>query len=299
MSTKRAHRRKLDDPLVPVSGDHVRAVLRLAKLSEREAVRTLKRRGIHTGQPTLDHIIHGRQVRCRKSLRNGIASLFGAPLPPEWLDGKHDCEIWGVARPGADLNLRARPDSPLGRAGRKLREQFGVPAPATFGPNPEGPPLYELIAYRLTENLRKVGVPDPLARQVVRPLLSLTLWQRWFFGDAAVGIIETEEMERFAAAAGEAISIALRPWLPGDASVHEGRLERVKSALGQVKEDVDAAARLQASDFLREFISKHPDGVSGAAAPPEPPLTFGLLVEGDAASPSEKRPRGRRPRQSQ
>jgi hypothetical protein len=283
MTGKRAHRQKLDDPLVPVSGEHVRAVLQWEKLSEREAVQKLRRRGVLTAQPTLDNIIRGRQVRCRRSLRDGIASLFRAALPSEWLDGKHDLEVWGAARTHADLNRRAGPDSPLGRAGRKLREQSGLPK------RDPGPPLYELIAYRFVKDLCKAGADEALARRVLRPLLSLATWQHWFVGAAGVGIIEDTDMDEFAAAVGEALSIALRPWLHGTASVRAGVLEQMARALEAVKDDVDGAGRRWEKETQRAHAGQRPGG--DAEYPGEAPQRFGRRVAEPEAKRAKRRPR--------
>jgi len=72
-----------DDPLVPVSGEHVAAVIRESGLGITEVARAL---GVN--QPTLTYVINGKTKRCHKSLLDALAARFG--VLPGWLSGDPD-----------------------------------------------------------------------------------------------------------------------------------------------------------------------------------------------------------------
>jgi len=259
------HRRKLADPLVPISGGRVRALLREAKLSERAAVRALRRRGILLGQGTLDHILQGRQSRCRASLRDGLASHLGVPVPPEWLGGQTDDVLWGAARDGRDLNLRPERSTPLGRASQRAREHYGVPVTPGIDVGASGPPLYELVAYRLFQDVDIALQRSPGGEfdqlRTVRRLLSLTWWRRWVLPDKAGGIIEPEEMAQFAAAIGHALRVLLRPWLEGDSSIREDRLQEIQAALSGIQRAVEYTAMADSPGIPRTGAGPGPGKV--------------------------------------
>jgi hypothetical protein len=234
-----AHRRKhADDPLVPISGRHVRALLEQAKLSERDAVDALGHGGVRTAQATIDHIVRGRQSRCRASLRNGLAALLGAPLAPEWLGGEYDKPLWWGTDAGTDLNARARPNSPLGRAINRAREHYEVPTRDPLGL----PPLYELAAYQLVRDVdhawQRANGDELDVLQLIRRLLSLALWRRWLLPDHVGGVIEDEDMDRFAAAMGEALRILLQPWLDAESQIRKDRLPLLQAALDHIRRAV-------------------------------------------------------------
>lgn len=83
----------LDDPLVPIRGDRVRAALKRADMT----VSALARR-VGASQARLDLIVRGKTKRCRRSVRAAIANAFAVTvgvlgdetdrnvLPPQFRD---------------------------------------------------------------------------------------------------------------------------------------------------------------------------------------------------------------------
>jgi len=82
---KRKHRRKKEDPLVPIDGGRVRAAITWKGLSVNAAA---ARMGV--SQRTLDSIVRGKTKRCYQSLRDKLARLVGRPAT--WLGGETDLQ---------------------------------------------------------------------------------------------------------------------------------------------------------------------------------------------------------------
>ena len=83
MIPKRKHRRKAEEPLVPIDGARVRAAIEWAGLTVNGAATRMKVR-----QQTLDSIVRQKTKRCFESLRDKLAALLD--LPAEWLGGETD-----------------------------------------------------------------------------------------------------------------------------------------------------------------------------------------------------------------
>lgn len=244
MTLKPRHRRKIDDPLVPISGVRVRALLRRAEMSEHQAARALRARGISVAQSTLDHIAQGHQVRCRASVRDGLASLHHPPVPAEWLAGP----IYGprLRGSGRDLNQRATPASAIGRRIAALRETAELaPSGGLLDRSVGDTPFYELVAYRLVHDLtqaarRRVSPIDveDMGR-LVRQLLSLDTLRRWLFVGPASETVSSEELDLFAGAMGEAARIVIRPWLERKKiAIRRERVVELQAALDHAQGDV-------------------------------------------------------------
>lgn len=97
MPKKKPHRRTntgAADPLVPVSGSHLRAALEYVHLSNREAARRLAdEQGLVVHPQTLDNLTVDpqRQRRCRTSVLSGLTYLLvseGLVVPLTWLQGR-------------------------------------------------------------------------------------------------------------------------------------------------------------------------------------------------------------------
>lgn len=82
---KRKHRRKKEDPLVPIDGARVRAAITWKGLSVNAAG---ARMGV--SQRTLDSIVRRKTKRCYQSLRDKLAQLVARPA--EWLGGETDLQ---------------------------------------------------------------------------------------------------------------------------------------------------------------------------------------------------------------
>ena len=83
LTIKRKHRRKADEPLVPIDGSRVRAAIEWQRLTVNGAAKRMQVR-----QQTLDSIVRGKTKRCYHSLREKVAALL--ELPAEWLGGETD-----------------------------------------------------------------------------------------------------------------------------------------------------------------------------------------------------------------
>ena len=87
------------DPRVPINGERVRLALGAAGLSENHAARLLVEKQLASiSQPALNNIATGKTRTCRRSVRDGLATLCGEPITSEWLGGTGELEqgIWGA-----------------------------------------------------------------------------------------------------------------------------------------------------------------------------------------------------------
>jgi hypothetical protein len=80
---RRPHRRKGQDPLVPIDGARVRIAIEWKRLSINNAAARMR-----VSQQTLDSIVRGKTKRCYHSLREKLAKLLDLPTP--WLGGETD-----------------------------------------------------------------------------------------------------------------------------------------------------------------------------------------------------------------
>jgi hypothetical protein len=80
---------KGDRARVPVIGERVKMGLVVAGFSEKHAARLLgERRLAKISQPALNNICTGKTKTCRKSVRDGLATLCGGSITSEWLGGE-------------------------------------------------------------------------------------------------------------------------------------------------------------------------------------------------------------------
>lgn len=265
----RKHRRKRTDPLVPIDSARLRAAFLTRGVTQRDAVRWLRRRRIAVVQQTLDLLIRGEQARCRASLRAGLAKLCGPPISAEWLGG--ETELGWLAAPGSDgrdrqaavdMNQRALPGTALATVILLARRRHGVPdaVPTHL------PPQYQLAVWRLAADIDRARNASARAASgsvldAIQGLLSLASWRRWLMLDWAGGVIEPEEMDRFAQALADALRVALKPWLKGRPSRRRPvvRLDRVDRLLGlpaQIARETDRTIRSEAADLMGTIGTK-------------------------------------------
>jgi len=190
---KRKHRRKAEEPLVPIDGARVRAAIEWAGLTVNRAATHVQVR-----QQTLDSIVRLKTKRCYESLRDKLATLLD--LPAEWLGGE------------TDLLPSLTPWLPYpGEAGRPPRvvdeNLMGRPVPPDGDPTTRAslPPRYQLAAHQLgkkvlgawkrdiergnkeaNEALARLGVGQwkkhewERAAMLITRLLSAFWWRRLF-----------------------------------------------------------------------------------------------------------------------
>jgi hypothetical protein len=80
---RRQHRRKREDPLVPIDGARVRSAIEWRGLSVNHAAARMR-----VSQQTLDSIVRSKTKRCYQSLREKLAALLD--LPATWLGSETD-----------------------------------------------------------------------------------------------------------------------------------------------------------------------------------------------------------------
>lgn len=252
----RRHRRKLDDPLVPIEASRVRAAIEWKGLSVNSAAATIK-----VSQQTLDSIVNGQTKRCYQALRDKLAALVG--LPATWLGGE------------TDLLPTLTPWLPPPHLGYTpplwVDEQMQIirPAAGDFTQRTSLPPRYQLAAYELgtsiveawkrdidqrnrsaEEGLQRLAVgrwkerPWDRVMMLVTRLMSAFSWQRLFLEpppfpepvdpkkftdeewkamvikasekDQRIAVEQMEAGDQVAIAAGAILRSVLRPWLTGD-----------------------------------------------------------------------------------
>jgi len=96
---RRRHRKKsVDDPLVPIRGARVKALLDVFDIREKEASRRLGglKPPVRITQQGVNKLISRRNGRCRASLRHGLARGLG--VPEDWLAGERH-RLPGAAMP--------------------------------------------------------------------------------------------------------------------------------------------------------------------------------------------------------
>lgn len=146
---------------VPISGERLKAALKSAQLSTREAERCLPAGTRGGSNQNLDNIVNGKQHRCHPTLRDGLAKLLRLPNA-EWLGSEQDLPDlpwWESPRTigreggpsGLDLNQRALPGTRWHKTMDKAREFFGLPPTERGGM----PPQYQLLAWRLARDIEQ------------------------------------------------------------------------------------------------------------------------------------------------
>lgn len=251
-AAKRKHRRKTEDPLVPIDGERVRAAIAWRGLSVNAAA---GRMGV--SQRTLDSIVRRKTKRCYQSLRGKLARLVARPA--QWLGGE------------TDLQPALTPWLPLPELGYEpplwVDENMQIIRPPAGGDLTQRtslPPRYQLAAHDLCTDILKAWRRDidrenpdaeaaiaqlavgrwkknpwDRAAMLITRLISAFWWRRAFLktglrptlrpdqrGDRRQGLrpdqgpsmitgaVESAE-DDFAVAAATALSTLLRPWLSG------------------------------------------------------------------------------------
>ena len=233
---KRKHRRKKEDPLVPIDGARVRAAITWKGLSVNAAA---ARMGV--SQRTLDSIVRRKTKRCYQTLRDKLARLVARPA--EWL--------------GGETNLQPALTSwlPLPDLGYKpplwVDENMRLVRPTAQGDLTQRtslPPRYQLAAHDLSADILKAWRRDidrknpdaqaaisrlavgrwnknpwDRAAMLVTRLISAFWWRRGFLKGALnsglnaslkAGTAESAD-DDFAVAAASALTTLLQPWLSG------------------------------------------------------------------------------------
>src|SRR6266545_384837 len=145
---KRTHRRKKEDPLVPIDGGRVRAAITWKDLSVNAAAAR-----IGVSQRTLDSIVRRKTKRCYHSLRAMLARLTGRPAA--WLGGE------------TDLQPALTPWLPLPELGYQpplwVDENMRIVRPTAEGDLTQRgslPPRYQLAAHDLSADILKAWRRD-------------------------------------------------------------------------------------------------------------------------------------------
>lgn len=233
---KRKHRRKTEDPLVPIDGARVRASIAWKGLSVNAAAARMR-----MSQQTLDSIVRGKTKRCYASLREQLASLVSRPA--RWLGGE------------TDLQPALTPWLPLPELGYEpplwVDENMRVIRPPESGALTQRtslPPRYQLAAHDLSKEIisawkrdidgknseakraiswvaigRWKSNPWDRVAMLITRLISAFWWRRSFLKgtlngglnpDQKAGTAESADDE-FAVSAASALTTLLKPWLSG------------------------------------------------------------------------------------
>src|SRR5712692_1293796 len=221
---KRKHRRKREDPLVPINGARVRAAIEWKGLSVNAAA---ARMGV--SQQTLDSIVRGKTKRCYESLRQQLAAMVGRPA--KWLGGETDLQ------PALTSWL------PLPELGYQpplwVDENMRIVRPAADGDLTQRtslPPRYQLAAHDLSSEIIKSWKRDidrrnseaqaaisrlavgrwkknswDRAAMLITRLISAFWWRQAFLKAPKPGTEQIGADDEFAVAAASALTTVLRP----------------------------------------------------------------------------------------
>lgn len=100
--TRKAHRRKLTDPLVPISGDRLKQARDRAGHTWRGIAKELGRRGVPAAYQTLTYVEKGQQRRVRRSVFDALVRLLRKPFNrsgyAKWLAGENVAPWGGPTR---------------------------------------------------------------------------------------------------------------------------------------------------------------------------------------------------------
>lgn len=224
--TRKAHRRKLADPLVPIAGDRLKLARKKAGQTSRGIARELKRRGVPAAYQTLTYVERGQQRRVRQSLFDALVALLRPPfnrwryakwlagenidptggLPPDWQNGPRHVEdvFFIVSRDVAVLRsvaIRERPD-------RATAESWH---PGHLGAQLQG--LYNPALWR--DALLEMQSDDA----GITP---------------AEALIPPVELEAAAEHGSAFLRVVLRPWIKGRARLRPDARRRLLTTLGKL-----------------------------------------------------------------
>jgi hypothetical protein len=217
------------DPLVPVRGDRVSALIDARGLSRRRVAAACG-----TKEQNLAPIVKGKQQRCRASLLRALTRVLRPPGGAKYLTGEADLLPGEGSAAGFDslgrFHVQKSSDVPayelalhdlVAATRRALKREYAARVRAG-----EGLPIGGAARYPVREKVEggeleswPVGPTDP--REVYAPLLSLENWRAFIFGDsdsAPVSLSETEEIE-FARLMAGAMRVLLQPWFDGDQTI--------------------------------------------------------------------------------
>ena len=212
---KKEHRRTkrgARDPLGPVCADRVRAILRLAEVSNRQAAAALRDRGVPVASQTLDYLTSDppKQKRARRSQVVALASMGGVPV--EWLTGEREALIQGSCRSAIEQITTYRWTNDLSRATLALlRETRTKP-----------------------RNVARHGT-------VIMALTSPEHWRRWLLVNPPP--LDLSEEGELAVHLAAAFRILLAPWVAGKARINPEALEGLAELWG-----LDAGSEITISD---------------------------------------------------
>src|SRR5437773_12062161 len=100
--TRKAHRRTLTDPLVPIAADRLKQARERAGQSARGIAKELGRRGVPAAYQTLTYVEKGQQRRVRRSLFDALVRLLRKPFNrwgyAKWLAGENVAPWGGPTR---------------------------------------------------------------------------------------------------------------------------------------------------------------------------------------------------------
>jgi len=210
--TRKAHRRTLTDPLVPISADRLKQARERAGQSARGIAKELGRRGVPAAYQTLTYVEKGQQRRVRRSLFDALVRLLRKPF-----------NRWGYAKWLAGENV-----APWG--GPTRTHQWA--------------PLVSFTVEADVEELRAVAIRERPARETAEPWHPVHLsgqlgglYDPGTWRDALLsGPLEITAADAEAAAThGSAfLRVVLRPWIEGRATFLPTARRRLLTALGRL-----------------------------------------------------------------
>jgi hypothetical protein len=243
VSEIRAHFR--GDPMVRIVDRRVSAALRWRRKSEAEAANAA---GIT--RQAINNIVNGKTRKCRRSVRDAVAKLCGAPITSKWLGGE------------TDLKIPPLSFAPSGRLGSALMGIDGAGfASSGMGQLADAAPQYELEGFALgraikstaNRNMELAGeLNPPDLEHTARWMVSLYLWREYVFGEQAAvgGATYSSDASAFAYHTAEAFAILMRPWFEGRVKMRPRMLQRWATNLDRmVVEMVRVGLARHNSDF--------------------------------------------------
>lgn len=242
----KTHRRKLLDPLVPISGVWLDAALQDRQISRREAARRLKRQGINEKSQTLDNIAAGKQRKCRATLRMALAELTG--VSEKFLAG-------GLRTWSSDRMLHVQVSKDLPRvylARERLRRMFTRAWRRDLERGIGLVPTYKgRVEDQSDESFRQY------VELAVDRLLSVWWWRQLVLEDGGSWRVAPEDVERFAIGLAAALEVLLAPWVSDRSSLDF-------AAFGQLLAAVTKAhPRTVRLERVRRYVEAHGDRSRG------------------------------------
>lgn len=236
----KTHRRKLRDPLVPISGERLDAALERRNISRREAARLLKSQGVDVKPQTLDNLVSGKQRKCRSTVRATLAELTGAS--EEWLGG-------GLATWSSDRALHIQMFEDLPRA-YLARDRIRRMLKQAWRRD-----LERGVALVPTYRSRLEAQSEKLFRQYIElavdRLLSVWWWRQLLLKDGGGWRVSPEDAERFATGLANALEALVGPWFKDRSALDFDRFGQFLATI------TSAQPRPVALDEVRRYAEAH------------------------------------------